>query len=124
MSDNQTPLDAVVATWHTAASELGIRVVTPFEVSTDSGTTVFPLFLPDFGGASGMVFCVRGVPLGDPAAAKQAGYYCSVLYPQGYSRYDRTMFIDTLNDWQYFGPPESRPAWYTGTPWSDPARKA
>ena len=122
-NDNPTTLDAVVTAWRNAATDLGIRVVAPFELLTDSGTTAFPLFLPVFGRPAGMVCCVRGVPLGEPAAAEQVGHYCSILYPQAYSRYDRKRFIDTLNDWQYFGPPESRPAWYTGEPWSDPDRK-
>ena len=27
-------------------------------------------------------------------------------------------FIDTLNDWGWFGDKSSRPEWYTGAPWT------
>jgi hypothetical protein len=50
--------------------------------------------------------------------AEQSGFYCSGVYPESYCRYDRQRFIDTLNDWVWFGHPSKAPAWYTGTPWS------
>jgi hypothetical protein len=45
------------------------------------------------------------------------GYFCSVLFPT-YEEYKRELFIDTLDDWQFFGSERERPPWYTGKPWS------
>ena len=44
------------------------------------------------------------------------GYYGSNLFPP-YRIYDRQLFVDTLNDWGWFGRPGEEPPWYTGKPW-------
>jgi hypothetical protein len=31
---------------------------------------------------------------------------------------DRQFFIDTLDDWKWFGPEGKQPGWYTGKDWS------
>ena len=64
-----------------------------------------------------MVCITIDMPSGYTSAAKQAGYYYSSLSAEVYSHYDRAEFIDTLNDWQYFGLPEHKPLWYSGIPW-------
>jgi len=44
-------------------------------------------------------------------------YFTSILGP-GYTLYDRQVFIDTLDDWQFFGSEAERPSWYSGTSWT------
>jgi hypothetical protein len=34
-----------------------------------------------------------------------------------YLRYDRALFVDTLNDWGWFGE-GPLPSWYSGEPWT------
>jgi len=36
---------------------------------------------------------------------------------KGYGEYSDKAFIDTLDDWQFFGPDSERPQWYTGKYW-------
>jgi len=47
--------------------------------------------------------------------AEEHGYFVSVV-STSYEDYDRELFVDTLNDWQWFGPGDP-PEWYTGQPW-------
>jgi hypothetical protein len=47
-------------------------------------------------------------------AVSRLGYFATRINVVAYSNYDRTAFVDTLNDWGWFGPEEQRPGWYTG----------
>ena len=104
--------------WLEAAQDLGIRVVAPFTLHSDEGLPVtYEAHIVDFGGPRGTVVGV----LEDDAPWKgirhDHGYYSSNLAPS-YRRYDRQHFIDTLNDWQWFGDSALRPSWYNGRPWN------
>ncbi len=68
----------------------------------------------DFGGPQGSVVGVLDDKLGDCRAGQ--GYYYSNLAPS-YRRYERKHFIDTLNDWGWYGPTGLQPSWYTGKSW-------
>jgi hypothetical protein len=60
------------------------------------------------------------LPEWDPAGAGLAaaqGYGFTVL-GKSYEDYDRRLFEDTLNDWQWTGDRDP-PPWYTGAPWSE-----
>ena len=48
--------------------------------------------------------------------ARREGLYPSLL-GESYRAYDRELFIDTLNDWGWYGGGDP-PSWYTGRPWS------
>ena len=37
------------------------------------------------------------------SCAKDQGYWCSIVNSELYSVFDRIAFIETLDDWQYFG---------------------
>jgi hypothetical protein len=54
--------------------------------------------------------------MSDFDTAEQFGYYCSALNPLSYANYERDSFIETLNDWGYYGADSKKPKWYTGTP--------
>lgn len=102
--------------WRQAAVDLGIRVVAPFSLTTESGETEwFEVHLPDFGGPKGMVMASQDRGFTD--MRERLGYYQSNVFPI-YRTYDRQCFVDTLNDWGWFGGKGQEPGWYTGKPWS------
>jgi hypothetical protein len=47
------------------------------------------------------------------------GQSCSFIHQESYARYDRDLFLATLNDWGWFGDPADAPEWYTGKPCSE-----
>ncbi|HEY2361471.1 MAG TPA: hypothetical protein VGK36_10170 [Candidatus Angelobacter sp.] len=104
--------------WLDAAGDLGIRVVAPFTLESAPGeATIYEAHILDFGGPKGAVV---GALEDDPPwkdIRKIQGYYGSNLGPS-YRQYNRQLFIDTLNDWKWFGQSHGRPPWYTGTLWS------
>ena len=110
-------MDAQIsAAWREAANDLGIRLLAPFKLVIESGKAEwFDAYILDFGGPKATVAVGQdGVP-DDPGAA--LGYYASNLFPK-YRTYARQFFIDTLNDWGWFGEAGKEPSWYTGEPWS------
>jgi hypothetical protein len=108
--------EAISHAWGTAGSELDIRSTTPFIVNVDGNEIVTEAFLPDFGSPRGTVV-LSGLTAAHYEALKRLNYFTSILFPT-YRVYTREHFVDTLNDWQWFGPQEKRPSWYTGKPWS------
>jgi cytosine/adenosine deaminase-related metal-dependent hydrolase len=108
--------EAISHAWLEAAKDLGIRVAAPFAVETaEEELITSEAHVLDFGGPKGAVVGVLDDKLSDCRATQ--GYYCSNLAPS-YRRYVRQHFIETLNDWGWFGRAEFRPAWYTGKSWS------
>jgi hypothetical protein len=104
----------VVEAWNEAAADLGIRFVSPYVARSTSGLSHEYLGLVQkFGGRNGMLVRVMGEPSEDSPDPIGDGYYWSIL-SSSYTRYDRQLFIDTLDDWKYFGPESERPEWYTG----------
>jgi hypothetical protein len=102
--------------WRQAAADLGIMVEAPFELVSETGEVQwFEVHVLEFGGPKGTVAGNQDSGLDD--LRKRLGYYPSNLYP-GYRTYARQLFIDTLNDWGWFGEPGKEPPWYTGQPWS------
>ncbi len=108
----------VVKAWLAAAEDLGLRVTAPFTLMTESGNTeIFEALIHDFGGPKGTVTGRVTGHGGDPTKSRsEAGYYCSNL-SDSYRRYDRALFVATLDDWKWFGKNEDRPPWYTGRAW-------
>jgi hypothetical protein len=106
----------ISAAWRQAAADLGIRVVAPFGLATESGETEwFEAHIPDFGGPRGAV--VANLDSRRDDIRTRLGYYASNLSTT-YQTYERNFFIATLNDWGWFGKPGEQPPWYTGEPWS------
>lgn len=100
--------------WQDAAAELNIRVFAPHQIDLGKQCVDVEVFLPDFGGPDGTVGV--GKANSDFLDQLKSRHWLSVLY-ESYRTFDRTLFIDTLNDWGWFGsgaPPE----WFTGKPWS------
>ena len=107
----------ISAAWREASERLSIRVVAPFRVVLPDGDEVeVEAFLPDFGGAQGVVV----VTMDDDARGSRAAsgpHYVSRL-AAGYRQYEDTLFRETLDDWGWFGAETDVPGWYTGRRWS------
>jgi len=108
----------VVAAWHQAAGELGIKFTSPIAVILEDGTHIESLGLVhSFGRRVGTLISV----LHEPSEAKRLhggdDYFTSIL-GSAYARYERQLFIDTLVDWQFFGSEAERPIWYSGKSWT------
>jgi hypothetical protein len=98
--------------WQIAREELGVRVVAPYEARTRSGEVVVcEAYLPDFGSPTGAI--VLGYNGTGVLRTQFDGLWCSVAY-EPYEVFDRTLFVETLNDWGWFGPSDNKPNWYGG----------
>lgn len=102
--------------WETASRELAIKASMPFSFEVDGRLHRCVAWLPDFGGKGGMVVVAICPPdfERDPnlfSDAKTAGYYASAINLEEYRDFDRERYIEMLQDWGFFGPPEARPAW-------------
>jgi len=91
--------------WKRAADDLEIRVVAPFAIVSDGETWNFEALVLDFGSGQGAVVMSQ-------VSERRLDRWFSILYPI-YRQYERDHFIDTLNDWGWFGVGEP-PAWYAG----------
>jgi hypothetical protein len=113
----ETDITAIRAAWLLAAQDLSIRVTVDDPLLVDDTGTRYPVvaIVHDFGGRRGMaVLLAYEAPLAEIAQSQGYGY--TVLAPS-YETYDRDLFVDTLNDWQWRGVGEP-PPWYTGEPWN------
>ena len=102
--------------WLAAARDLNIRVEHPFIFTSRSGinATTQGIYLPDFGSPSGALITCRFDTDAVHEAADDTDYFQSALSPHHYEPYDRSTFIDTLEDWGWFGNPAEVPSWFNG----------
>jgi len=110
----------VASAWRMAADDLGLEVVAPYILRSGDREYRFIVLIKSFGSGNGALVCLpqQWDDEGFAEVAGAAGFYCSGLYSESYSRYDRPHFIDTLNDWGWFGNEPNTPEWYTGKPWT------
>jgi hypothetical protein len=113
------PDDRVIAAWQLAGRLLRVDVVAPFSFRASSESHVCTAYLPYFGGRNGIVMMETAPPSFnvDQAVADDAarlGYKWSFINRDRYRAFDRDMFIGTLTEWGFFGPPEKRPEWWLG----------
>ncbi len=111
----------VIKAWTAAAKELGVSIEVPFEFELDSGEIIKDLLLvKDFGSKLGTLIDSMNLDNRNELIkeASEREYYYSAINLESYKNYNRQLFIDTLNDWGYFGKEEEKPEWYTGKPWS------
>lgn len=102
--------------WRKAAADLGIHVIAPITLTGTGGQEMqFEAQVLDFGAPGGAI--VMSKRSKQPRRALGDGRWYSILF-ESYEKYDRRYFIDTLNDWQWFGAKGAAPPWYTGAPWS------
>ena len=113
------PDDLVVAAWQSARGLLGVDVVAPFSFRGSSGNHVCTAYLPNFGGRNGIVIMETAPPsfnVDETAAddAARLGYKWSFINRDRYRAFDRDLFMSTLTEWGFFGPPDKRPEWWLG----------
>src|SRR5262245_39750776 len=104
----------VVEAWRQAAADLGIRFTAPFVTEVDGKRVQFLALVHLFGRPIGTVISVMDQPSDGRGHPQTDQYFRSILNGECYRTYDRELFIETLDDWHYFGPEAERPSWYTG----------
>jgi len=92
--------------WHQAGADLGLRVTAPFVLSTPNGEFLFDVLVHDFGSEQGMLL-MESWSDEKAQAARLLGYGFSCL---GAGAYDRSGFINVLQDWGWSGS-STAPAW-------------
>ena len=110
----------IAEAWRLAADDLCIEFTSPFK-ATIFGDAEYIGFVHHFGRRIGTIISVLDKPssLVDRIdQSKDENYYFSEL-GLDYCDYNRQLFIDTLDDWQFFGPDSERPSWYTGKSWGE-----
>jgi hypothetical protein len=100
--------------WLAASRDLGVQVTTPAprEICGSSGLFA-PALVQYFGKNRGAVVLVLGEPSETLAPTLHEYYFVSIVAAH-YRQYRRDLFMETLNDWGYFGPRDLLPPWYTG----------
>jgi hypothetical protein len=117
-------IHSVSSAWKQAGKELGINVVAPFSLQDREGNShLYPAFIPDFGSSKGALVLAADPPDFDVdprliLCAEDQGYWHSIVNSELYSKFNRNAFIETLDDWQYFGNEQNRPSWYSGKSWT------
>jgi hypothetical protein len=102
----------VVAAWREAAAELGLEFTSPFVLALPDGSQQEHIGLVHhFGRRVGTLISVMDEPSQHFRHPAGEDYFWSILGPL-YRHYIRDDFIETLNDWGYFGPVKSCPDWY------------
>ncbi len=110
--------EKVIFAWRQAVVDLQIKIQSPYLLTTaDNRTIQYGLLIENFGSKLGTLILSTD-DMAEFKTAEQFGYYCSALNPASYSTYDRAHFIDTLNDWGYYGDSSNKPGWYSGQAWS------
>jgi hypothetical protein len=107
--------ERLAAIWREAAGDLGIDVAAPHILLDDAEAVTCVAWVKDFGSAAGTAVGVMHRHQPEVARlAKKLGLYVSFINPDVYRSFDRDLFIETLNDWGWFGTDGGAPSWYTG----------
>lgn len=102
-------MEKTIKAWKDAAENLGIEVESPFYLNRSK----FPIFVKHFGTSIGTIIVdMDDIDTADKLIPEQ--YYWSGINPKNYCEYEREHFINTLEDWGWFGPDSKNPSWYTG----------
>jgi hypothetical protein len=93
--------------WIEAGADLGLRVATPFMLTTEAGQSLpFDAVIYDFGSTRGMLLMEHWDETKAKAATENGyGYSCMDAF-----RYERGSAIEILRDWGWSGA-EAPPAW-------------
>jgi hypothetical protein len=116
MANMDKHIEELIAAWKLAGTELGIRVVAPFEFKVGAASYGCVAYLPDFGGPKGMLLQATIPPEFTTdqrlaSHAREVGYFLSFINANTYSRFDVQEFKDALNDWGFYGPSSFHPEW-------------
>jgi hypothetical protein len=109
---DQKQIDVIIS-WTIAAKDLGLVIRPLFEILSGNDQTIqCALLIENFGSELGTAV-FTDIDRSPHSGFSSKGYYISILSDR-YVEYNRQSFIDTLNDWAYFGDPKLTPDWYTG----------
>ena len=103
------------AEWKRVANDLGLEIVSPYEVILPSGSRIrAPVLVRHIGGPKGILVVSDDSIVDWSDEIVQAGYGFSVLSePEPSDEYDLDVSIELLSDWGWYGPESERPAWLT-----------
>ena len=94
--------DALIESWKEAATDLGLVIEFPFYLRNEQEEMVeFGFLVKSFGSSSGTIVITIDQDIRDKTIL-DSDFFISAL-GAGYLKYDRHLFIETLNDWRYFG---------------------
>ena len=105
--------ERLVRAWMVAGADLGIEVIAPYTLRLGAAQLRCEAFLPHFGSENGALAVSEQTV--EESQIRSSTMWISVL-SENYAAYDRRLFIDTLDDWGWFGPKHQRPPWFTGKP--------
>ena len=105
--------DRVINAWEEASQDLKINLKTPFILETDKGKIEYPLLVENFGRKNGTIILDLN-DLDKFPEPEKYGFYRSAVNSALYFKYDRNLFIDTLEDWGYYGDINEKPNWFLG----------
>jgi hypothetical protein len=107
-------INSTAQAWLDAHDDLEIRVIHPFQVISSSGeeAETVDVFLPDFGCSAGMLLTCRFDSDHLDDIADDTKHRLSGLNPLSYEPYQRDMYVQTLSDWGWYGPPGKTPSWF------------
>lgn len=107
----------MIEAWRKAEVDLGIKIQSPFVLEEFSSDVFASVLIKDFGSKKGTVILTTD-SMENFNVPEKYGFYCSALHPSSYKKYDRESFIETLNDWGFYGDDSNKPDWYTGESWT------
>lgn len=100
----------IVEAWISASKDLGIKIQPRFSVYSENNEAISCLLLvEDFGSKLGTAVFAELHESPHPLFSAK-GYYVSTLGDL-YTAFNRSLFVETLNDWGYFGDPGNKPEW-------------
>jgi hypothetical protein len=105
--------EPLIKAWKIAAQELGLDIITSLQMNTENGKVTYPVLVKHFGGKKGTIIAQHSLFMDYPMP-KHKDYYYSAVNADTYSKYNREYFIETLEDWGYYGDKASKPKWYNG----------
>jgi hypothetical protein len=113
---HQADIESLIRAWQTAARELSIEVHAPFVLRVEGRAHQCIAWVPHFSGRRGILVLATETSRRRTGKlfvedARTQGYPFSSLEVHSYKEYDRDRYIDMLNEWGYYGPPEKCPAW-------------
>lgn len=100
--------------WIDASHDLGIEFVHPFTFTTKGGrkfTTTGGL-VSHFGSPTGTLVITRYDSVEVSEASEDTDFCLTGLNPNSYEPYHRDTYIETLNEWGWFGPNDKKPLWF------------
>jgi hypothetical protein len=110
---DQVDFEQVIEAWKKASIDLRIVVVAPFRLNTESEVLEFPMLVHAFGTEKGTIVLDIDDSRNISKIPEKYGFHCSRL-GSSYAQYVREEFIDTLEDWGYYGDSQHKPNWYEG----------